>query len=137
MNVLLHRFFWNITWSWNNSNIIDGNLQESYLINFATVFVSTHKHDPHASWISCHIMRLIRNQEQATLHCSLAARQAKLILIFILFVHDGCALFTRYLCRGEEEKFPGLIQYLFAKGTKHMVFLSLISDNLIQSSHLF
>ena len=35
------------------------------------------------------------------LHCSMAS---KLMLMFILCVHDDSALFTKYLCRGEERR---------------------------------
>ena len=37
----------------------------------------------------------------------------------------------------KKEKVPGIIHYLFEKGTEHMVFQSLISDNLIQFSYRF
>ena len=36
----------------------------------------------------------------------------------------------------KKEKVPGIIHYLFGKG-KHIFFLSLISDNLIQFTYFF
>ena len=37
-------------------------------------------------------------------HCAMAACITKLVLMFIVFVHDDSALFTIYICRGAERE---------------------------------
>ena len=84
-----------------------------------------------SSWISCHIKRLVRNWEIQ--HCAMAAWITKLVLMFIVFVHDDSALFTIYVCRGAEREGSWDHTLFVGEGNKTHV----LSHNLIQFSYHF